>query len=87
MLFRNSGVHRRSLALLAGLCAVALPSLGAAQEQQESSAQTLGSLEEVIITGTKRNAQSQDVPIALSAISEADLARSPRSTTSARSTA
>jgi iron complex outermembrane receptor protein len=77
MLFRNSGVHRRSLALLAGLCAVALPSLGAAQEQQDSSAQALGSLEEVIITGTKRNVQSQDVPIALSAISEADLQRSP----------
>ena len=70
-------VPHRAVAL-----AVALALTGTAQLQaQDSAAQQaqggVGTLEEVIITGTKRNEASQDVPIAISAISAADLSRSP----------
>ena len=69
-------VPHRAVAL-----AVALALTGTAQLQAQDSAaqqtQSVGTLEEVIITGTKRNEASQDVPIAISAISAADLSRSP----------
>ena len=66
----DNKVPHRALAL-----AVAFALTGAAQLQaQDTSAQSgVGTLEEVIITGTKRNEASQDVPIAISAISAADL--------------
>jgi iron complex outermembrane receptor protein len=70
----DNKVPHRALAL-----AVAFALTGAAQLQaQDNAAQSgVGTLEEVIITGTKRNEASQDVPIAISAISAADLSRSP----------
>jgi iron complex outermembrane recepter protein len=72
----NKQVPHRAVAL-----AVALALTGTAQLQAQDSAaqqtQGVGTLEEVIITGTKRNEASQDVPIAISAISAADLSRSP----------
>jgi iron complex outermembrane receptor protein len=73
----NKQVPHRAVAL-----AVAFALTGTAQLQAQDSAtqQTqsgIGTLEEVIITGTKRNEASQDVPIAISAISAADLSRSP----------
>ena len=70
----DNKVPHRALAL-----AVAFALSGAAQLQaQDNAAQSgVGTLEEVIITGTKRNEASQDVPIAISAISAADLSRSP----------
>lgn len=65
----------KGLLAAAASVVVAVPAL--ADPQQEAAGQAVGALEEVIITGTKRDTASQDVPIALSAISSADLQRSP----------
>ncbi|MFO0451693.1 MAG: TonB-dependent receptor, partial [Pseudomonadota bacterium] len=63
--------------LLAVAVATALSGTALAAETGGSQPASVGALEEVIVTGTKRQEASQDVPIAISAISAADLQRSP----------
>ena len=46
-----------------------------AQGAEPAKAASLGELEEIIVTGTKRDVSSQDVPIAISAITSTDLQR------------
>jgi iron complex outermembrane recepter protein len=77
MLCRRNAASLPTYALFAGMAVLVLPRLVIAQEQRDSEPQSLGTLEEVVVTGTKRDLESQDVPIAISAISESDLSRSP----------
>lgn len=60
---------------LASAIAMALGtgSLSMAQEQQPRS--DLGQLEEIVVVGTMRQVSQQDVPIAVSTVTESDLAR------------
>ena len=58
------------LFILIACLAFALPAVPHAAEQDSS-----GVIEEVIVTGTKREESAQDVPIALTAISEEQLAK------------
>ena len=55
--------------------AVSLILSGAAHAQAPAATEEAGKLDEVIVTGTKRAESSQDVPIAISAISAAELSR------------
>ena len=70
--------HPRRLiaAFVAAFAAAAAASAQDAQQAQADAPQaTEGQLQEVIVTGTKREAASQTVPIAISAISANDLQR------------
>jgi len=73
MIIRHVSLKR--LTPLAFAMAVALGGAAYAADQPSASP-SLGSLEEVIVTGTKRDVASQSVPITISAISESDLANS-----------
>ncbi len=56
-----------SIAIIAGLAA----SLSYGQSQK-----SVGTLEEIVVTGTKRDAAAQDVPIAISTVTSEELSRS-----------
>jgi len=62
--------RRLALSLAVALAPSALPTL--AQDDQPASA---SALEEVVVTGTKRDVQQQDLPIAVSTITAAQLAK------------
>ena len=62
------------------LASAALPVT--AQENATGSANNTGALDEVVVTAQKRTERLQDVPISISALSEADLSRSNVATTS-----
>lgn len=59
-----------------GAVALALGTTSMASLAQEGEQRReLGQLEEIVVTGTMRQASQQDVPIAISTVTEADLAR------------
>ena len=67
---------RSCLAVSIGLVATgAWAQQPATSEDSDASRAAVGTLDEVIVTGTKRAEESQDVPISISAISSADLDR------------
>jgi len=67
-------IARSRLLAVAISMALSVPAVAA----EGPAAPSVGALEEVIVTGTKRDIASQEVPIAISAISAADLARVPQ---------
>lgn len=67
----------RSFASVASLSASILAATTAVAQDQDD-VQATGGLQEIIITGTKRAAASQDVPIAISAIGATELERAPQ---------
>ncbi len=61
---------------IVGAVALALGTTSMASLAQEGEQRReLGQLEEIVVTGTMRQASQQDVPIAISTVTEADLAR------------
>ncbi|MCC5870363.1 MAG: TonB-dependent receptor [Gammaproteobacteria bacterium] len=61
---------------IVGAVALALGTTSMASLAQEAEQRRdLGQLEEIVVTGTMRRASQQDVPIAISTVTEADLAR------------
>lgn len=76
MRFRSSVGLRLAIGVVLGVVGI-MPvklALAAAEGSQAQSSDT--SLEDIVVTGTKREVASQSVPIAVSAISEADLQNS-----------
>ena len=55
--------------VLGGAVVAALASMGAPVVAAEQATRATGTIEEIIVTGTKREQSSQDVPISISAIS------------------
>ena len=73
----RKGSNSLAAAISATLGICALGATGTVAAQTESGRSTLGSLEEITVTGTKRELSQQDVPIAISAVTEEQLSRVP----------
>ena len=68
--------YRGGACRAAAILIYAMGLVGAHAADESPAPQGVGSLEEIVVTGTKRDVASQDVPISVSAISAADLQNS-----------
>lgn len=77
MIYKSTSLKLHNLAALAASVIFLFSNFNVYAQDASSEGELQNELEEVIVTGTKRELSLQDIPMSISAITEKDLAESP----------